>query len=66
MNLFSVVCEWYVIVDVVAPDLNESDQAPVVPKVDSVIQLSNIKGQFCNTVIICSFRQSLSQTIISV
>lgn len=51
MNLFSDVCEWYDIVKVVVPDLNESNQAAVVRKADSAIQLSNNQGQFYNTLV---------------
>ena len=46
MNLFSDVCEWYDIVNVVVSDLNESNQAPVVRKADSAIRLWNNQGQF--------------------
>ena len=51
MNLFSDLCEWYDIVKVLVPDLNESNQAPVVRKADSAIQLSNNQGQFYNTLV---------------
>lgn len=51
MNLFIDVCEWYDIVKVVVPDLNESNQAPVVRKADSAIQLSNNQGQFYNMLV---------------
>lgn len=55
MNLFSDVCEWYDIVNVVVPDLNESNQAPVVraagTRADSAIQLSNNQGQFYNMLV---------------
>lgn len=46
MNLFRDVCEWYDIVNVVVPDLNESNQAAVVRKADSAIQLWNNQDQF--------------------
>lgn len=46
MNLFSDVCEWYDIVNVVVSDLNESNQAAVVRKADSAIRLWNNQGQF--------------------
>lgn len=54
MNLFSDVCEWYDIVKVVVPDLNESNQAAVVRKADSAIQLSENQGrqgQFYNMLV---------------
>lgn len=55
MNLFSDVCEWYDIVNVVVRDLNESNQAPVVraagTRADSAIQLSNNQGQFYNMLV---------------
>ena len=51
MNLFSDVCEWYDIVNVVVPDLNESNQAAVVRKADSAIQLWNNQGHFYNMLV---------------